>query len=171
MSHGWQAARLHGLPHSLLIKDSSFSYIYLNISFSLYIGISCLSQYLIYNALQCHKNGRQPGYMVSHILFSSETHLSQSHIFISIYLDISRLSWYLICNALQCHKDGRLPGCMVSRILCSSETHLSQFQLERRNLWPILTSAGKSSSSSRPASQWSETCGRKCSLPEENAVG
>jgi len=113
MSHGWQAARLHGLPHSLLIKDSSFSYIYLNISLSLYIDISCLSQYLIYNALQCHKNGRQPGYMVSHILFSSETHLSQSHISISIYLShyiliypvYLNISYVMPCNVT------RMAGC------------------------------------------------------------
>ena len=128
MSHGWQAAWLHGLPHSPVIRGSSFSipYIYLNIS-------------------------------------------------LSIYLDISHLSRYLIYNVLKCHTDGKPPGCMVSRILLSSVARLSQSRLAARNLWPILTTgSGKSSSSSRPASQSSETCGRrvrKCSLPEENAKG
>ena len=80
---------------------------------------------------------------------------------LSKYLDISHLSWYLICNVLKYHTDGKPPDCMVSRILLSSVARLSQSRLAARNLWPILTTgSGKSSSSSRPASQSSETCGR-----------
>ena len=111
MSQGWQAAWLHGLLHSLLIRSSSFSisYIYLNnISLSIYL-VYLID--LICNALQCHMDGKQPGYMVSHILYSSKTHLS--HIFISIYLShyiliypvYLNISYVMPCNVT------RMAGC------------------------------------------------------------
>ena len=54
--------------------------------------------------------------------------------------------------------DGKQLVYMVSHIpSLPSQARLSQSGLEPRNLWPTLTS-GRSSSSSQPASQSSETC-------------
>ena len=90
--------------------------VFLNLIY-IYLNNISLSIYLVYlidlicNALQCHMDGKQPGYMVSHILYSSKIHLS--HIFISIYLShyiliypvYLNISYVMPCNVT------RMAGC------------------------------------------------------------